>query len=50
MAEVDQMPVGHAAIDGRILTHRRNDDAIAKFQLTDFERRKQLRTGHRFSF
>ena len=30
MAEMDEVPVGHAAIDGRILAHRRDDDAVGE--------------------
>ena len=28
MTEVDDVPIGHAAIDGRVLTHRRDDNAV----------------------
>jgi hypothetical protein len=26
--EVDDVPIGHAAIDGRVLAHRRDDNAV----------------------
>ena len=41
MAEMDQVPVGHAAIDGRVLAHRRDDDAVGQLEGTDPKRCKQ---------
>ena len=44
LAEVDDVPVGHAAVLGRILAHRRDDDAVAKLEAADIERAEQ--SGH----
>ena len=41
MAEVNEVPVAHAPVDGRVLAHRRDDDAIGQFLATDPERREQ---------
>ncbi len=35
MAEVDEVPVGHATVDGRVLAHRRDDDAVGQIEVTD---------------
>ncbi|WP_280951642.1 hypothetical protein [Salinicola lusitanus] len=43
MSKMDRMPVGHAAFGvGEVLAHRRDDDAIGQFQVTERERREQL--------
>ena len=44
MAEMDHMPVGHAAVFGRILAHRRDDDAVGEAQAADVEWGEQ--SGH----
>ena len=44
-AEVHEMPVIGAAIVGRILAHRRDDDAVGKFEARHTKRREQG-TGH----
>jgi hypothetical protein len=41
MAEMDEVPVGHAAIDGRVLAHRRDNDPVGQFEGTDPKRCKQ---------
>ena len=41
MAEMDEVPVGHAAVDGRVLAHRRDDDAVGQLEGTDAKRCKQ---------
>ncbi len=38
VAEVDQVPVGRQAVFGRVLAHRRNDDAVVDGKLADAER------------
>ena len=35
MSEMDHVPVGRAPLVGRVLTHRRDDDAISEFQAAD---------------
>jgi hypothetical protein len=35
MAEVNEVPVGHAPVDGRVLAHRRDDDAVGQFLATN---------------
>jgi hypothetical protein len=40
VAEMDRVPVGRAALFGRILAHRRNHDAIAKFERANLVRRE----------
>jgi len=37
VAEVNEMPVRHASIDGGVLVHRRNDDAVCEFQVSNPE-------------
>ena len=44
-AEMHQVPVIGAAVVGRILAHRRNDDAVGKLKTGQFIRRKK-RTAH----
>ena len=46
MPQMNEMPVGHTAIDGRILAHRGNDDAIAHLQAANLQRIEQFRAGH----
>src|SRR5690606_10768005 len=41
MAEVDQVPIGGAAVEGRILAHRRDDDPVGEFEVADAKRREQ---------
>ena len=41
MTEVNDVPVGHAAIDGRVLAHRRDDNTIGQFEGTDAKRGEQ---------
>jgi hypothetical protein len=38
---MDDVPIGHTAILGRILAHRRDDDPVAKLEAADLERREQ---------
>ena len=37
---VDEVPVGRAAVDGLVLIHRRDDDAVLEFQVAQAERRE----------
>ena len=46
MAEMDQVPVGHAAVLRRILAHRRDDDAVGESARADLHRRKELGRAH----
>ena len=41
MAKVDHVPVGHFAIDRRVLTHGGDDDAIVEPEAADVERLEQ---------
>src|SRR3979411_3314336 len=41
MAEVNEVPIGHAPIDGRVLAHRRDDDAVGQLLAADPKRREQ---------
>ena len=41
-AEMDKVPVVSAAIGARVLTHRRDKDAIGEFQIADRERIEQV--------
>src|SRR5262245_37942565 len=36
LAEVHEVPVGDVAVLGRVLAHRRDDDAISRFYVSDF--------------
>jgi len=47
MTQVDHVPVGHAAIDRRILAHRRDHDAIGELHRAEAERFEQSGSGHR---
>lgn len=38
LAEVNQVPVGHASVLGRVLAHRSDHDPIAQLQLPDLDR------------
>ena len=49
MAEMDEVPVGHAAIDRGVSAHRRDDDAVGQLEGTDPKRCKQ-RAHANFSF
>ncbi len=40
-AEMGDVPVGGAAVDSRVLAHRRDHDAIFEFDATEADRRKQ---------
>ncbi len=40
-SQVHHVPVGGRAVIGRILAHRRDDDAVGKLQIADFDRGKQ---------
>ena len=44
MPEVNDVPVGHAAVLSGILAHRRDDDAVGEAEAADFERGEQC--GH----
>ena len=46
LSPVHQVPVGRPAVDRRVLTHRRDDDAVGEGKLTELVRREQGR-GHR---
>jgi hypothetical protein len=39
--EMDKVPVGHAAIDRRVLAHRRDHDAVDEVEPADTERGEQ---------
>src|SRR5690242_17842393 len=41
LSKVHQMPVGGAAIDGAVLTHRRYDDAVRQGQAAQRDRGKE---------
>ena len=41
-----EMPVVGIAVLGRVLTHRRDEDAITKRDVTDRPRLKQIGLGH----
>ena len=43
LAPMDEMPVSRATVDGRVLAHRRHDDAVGKRQLPQPERIEQSR-------
>ena len=40
--EVHQVPVTRRAVDGRVLAHRRDDDAVVQAQVADLQRLEQL--------
>src|SRR3974390_469069 len=42
MTEMNDVPVGHAAIDSRVLAHRRYDNAVGQLEGADTKRTKQL--------
>ena len=44
MTQVNDVPVGHAAIDGRVLAHRRDDNTVGQLESADPQRSKQ--NGH----
>ncbi|MNY30711.1 hypothetical protein D3C86_1648340 [compost metagenome] len=44
VAQVNHVPVGSRALVGRVLAHRRNGDAVGKFEITDLVGREKL--GH----
>jgi len=46
LSEMDQMPVRHAAVDGRVLAHGRDHDTVGEFKTAHGERRKQDGLGH----
>ncbi len=46
-AEVDEVPVLHHAIDGRVLAHRRDGDAVLEGHAPQGKRGKQDGLGHR---
>ena len=46
VTEVNHMPVRHAAVPGRILAHRSDDDPVNEFDRSHLKRREQLRRGH----
>jgi hypothetical protein len=46
MAEMDQVPVRHAPIDGRVLAHRGDHDAVHQFQPADSQRGEQHSLAH----
>lgn len=46
LPQMDQVPVAHAAVDGGVLAHGSNDDAVGQLELTNAKRRKQLRFAH----
>ena len=41
LTPVDDVPVGGAAIDGRVLAHRRHDDPIGEHKFAQLEGREQ---------
>src|SRR4029077_10495646 len=41
MAEMDEVPVGHASVDSRVLAHWRDDDTVGQLEGTDAKRCKQ---------
>ena len=43
MAEVDEMPVVHAAVVGRVLAHRRDDDAVGQRDAAELDGSEELR-------
>ena len=43
VAEMHQVPVGHAAVVGRVLAHRRDDDAVRQRDAAELEGREELR-------
>ena len=43
---MDQVPVGRAAIDGRVLAHRRDHDPVDQLQPADPQRREQHGLAH----
>jgi len=45
VAEVDQVPVAGAAVDSRVLAHRRDDDAVVQLQVADSQRREEFAHG-----
>ena len=47
MTEMNEMPIGHAAVDGRVLAHRSDHDPIGKGDTSYFELREKL--GHDFT-
>ena len=49
LAQMDQVPVGHAAVLGGILTHGRYDDAIGEFESGDAKRREEFGRAHGLS-
>ena len=46
LAEVRQMPVGRPSFVGGVLAHRRNHDAVGKFERAQLEGGKEHRSGH----
>ena len=42
-AQVREVPVGHRAVVGRVLAHRRDDDAVRERDAAELDRREQLR-------
>ena len=45
LAQVNQMPVGHGAVMGRILAHGGDDDAVGQIQVAETDGREKL-AGH----
>lgn len=45
-ARVHQVPVVGEAVDGRVLVHRRDDDAVAQLEAADAQRAEEDRRGH----
>ncbi len=43
---MDEVPVGHAAILGRILAHGCDDDTVREFEIADADRGEESRLGH----
>src|SRR3954454_11426194 len=43
VTEVDEVPVGRTSLICRVLAHRRNDDAVLKFEASDMEWREKTR-------
>ena len=46
VAEVDDVPVGRAALVGRVLAHGRDHDPVAQLEAADAERGEQTRLAH----
>ncbi len=50
LTQVDQVPVGHASILGRVLAHGCDHDAIGEFELSHLKGREQFCSCHQLPF